>query len=148
MVLHATPLTESYSRIIVRSDDTDVEVLLIYYASKYMFGSSLVYMHAGHGMRERYVPINTICEKIGKDMSNCLPACHALTGCGTTSSLYRIGKTTAFTKLKTHLSELKDLAHFGLSASLEESLPVAREFALLLYGKKKKEIGLMCTNLD
>ena len=58
-----------------------------------MFGSSLVYMHAGHGMREIYVPINTICERIGKDMSNCLPACRALTGCGTTSSLYRIGKT-------------------------------------------------------
>ena len=52
MVLHAIHLAESYSRIIVRSDDTDVEVLLIYYASKYMFGSSLVYMHAGHGMRE------------------------------------------------------------------------------------------------
>ena len=66
MVLHAIHLAESYSRIIVRSDDTDVEVLLIYYASKYMFGSSLVYMHAGHGMRERYVSINTICEKIGK----------------------------------------------------------------------------------
>ncbi|KAF3832103.1 hypothetical protein F7725_025768 [Dissostichus mawsoni] len=37
MVLHAIHLAESYSRIIVRSDDTDVEVLLIYYASKYMF---------------------------------------------------------------------------------------------------------------
>ncbi|KAL7380780.1 hypothetical protein ABVT39_023998 [Epinephelus coioides] len=148
MVLHAIHLAESYSCVIVRCDDTDVEVLLIYYASKGMFGSSIVYMHAGHGMRERYVPINTISEKLGKDMSSCLPACHALTGCDTTSSLYRIGKTTAFTKLKTHLSELKDLAHFGLSACLEDSLPVAREYALLLYGKKKKENGRICTNLD
>ncbi|KAF3857831.1 hypothetical protein F7725_011032, partial [Dissostichus mawsoni] len=45
MVLHAIHLAESYSRIIVRSDDTGVEVLLIYYASKYMFGSSLVRCH-------------------------------------------------------------------------------------------------------
>lgn len=60
MVLHAIHLSESYSRITVRCDDTDVEVLLIYYASKGMFGSSIAYMHAGHGMRERYFPINTI----------------------------------------------------------------------------------------
>ncbi len=81
-------------------------------------------------------------------MSNCLPACHALTGCDTTSSFYRTGKTTALTKLKTHLSELKELAHFGISTSLEESLSVTREFALLPYGKKKKENGRMCTDLD
>ena len=148
MVLHAIDLAQSYPRIIVRCDDTDVEVLLIYYASKGMFGSSTVFMHSGHGMKERYVPINTISEKIGKDLSSCLPACHALTGCNTTSSLYRIGKSTAFNKLKSHLSELKDLAHVGVSASLEKSLPVAREYALRLYGKKKKENGRMCTNLD
>ena len=37
---------------------------------------------------------------------------------------------------------------FGLSKSLEEALPVARKYALLLYGKKKKEGGHPCTNLD
>ena len=36
---------------------------------------------------------------------------------------------------------------FGLSKSLEEALPVARKYALLLYGKKKKEDGHPCTNL-
>ena len=138
MVLHAIHLAESYSRIIVRSDDTGVEVLLILCKQIHVWFISSV--HACRPWNEREICPHqhvTICEKIGKDMSNCLPACRALTGCGTTSSLYRIGKTTAFTKLKTHLSELKDLAHFGLSASLEESLPVSREFALLLYGKKE-----------
>ena len=104
-------------------------------------------MHAGHGMRERYVPINIISQKLGKDMSSCLPACHALTGRATTSSLYRIGKNTAFTKLKTHLSELKDQAHFGLSPCLEASLPAAREYALLLYGKKKKRKWTYLNNM-
>ncbi len=148
IVLHAIHLAESYSRIIVRSDDTDVQVLLIYYASKGMFGSSLVYMHAGHGTRERFIPINKVAKNLGKDMSSCLPACHSLTGCDTTSSLYRIGKTTAFNKLKNNIKELKDLAHFGLSSSLEDSLAIARKFALLLYGNRKKDNGQMCTNLD
>ena len=35
MVLHAIHLAQSYPRVIVRCDDTDVEVLLIYYASKF-----------------------------------------------------------------------------------------------------------------
>ncbi len=112
----------------MRSDNTDVEVLLICNASKGMFHSSLVYMHAGQGIREIYVPINTTSEKPGKDMSNCLQTCHGLTGCDTTSSLYRTGQTTAFTKLKTHPSQLKDLTLFGLCGGLEESLPAAREF--------------------
>ncbi len=81
-------------------------------------------------------------------LCECLPACHALTGCDTTSSLYRIGKATALTRLKTHLCELLEITKFGLSGSLEEVLPVARRYALLLYGQKKKVDGHPCTNLD
>lgn len=51
MVLHATQLAQSHSCLIVKSDDTDVLVLLIYYTSRGMFGSSEVYMHSGHGLK-------------------------------------------------------------------------------------------------
>ena len=37
---------------------------------------------------------------------------------------------------------------FGLSESLEEAIPMARKYALLLYGRKKKEDGRPCTTLD
>ena len=40
-VLHAIHLAESHSRVIVICDDTDVLVLLVYYSSKGMFGSSV-----------------------------------------------------------------------------------------------------------
>ena len=59
-----------------------------------------------------------------------------------------LGRPLPFTRLKTHMSELKDMGKFGLSESLEQALPVARKYALLLYGKKKKEGGHPCTNLD
>ncbi len=99
-------------------------------------------------LKERFVPICVIAQKLGAVLCECLPACHALTGCDTTSSLYRIGKATALTRLKTHLCELQEMTKFGLSGSLEEALPVARRYALLLYGQKKKVDGHPCTNLD
>ncbi len=148
LVLHAIHLAQSHSRLIVKCDDTDVLVLLLYYSSKGMFGSSAVFMHSGHGLKERFVPICVIAQKLGAVLCECLAACHALTGCDTTSSLYRIGKATALTRLKTHLCELQEMTKFGLSGSLEEALPVARRYALLPYGQKKKVDGHPCTNLD
>ena len=60
MLLHAVHLASTYERIIIRSDDTDVLVLLLYYASKEQLGSS-VYMHAGHISQfrdqRRYIPM-------------------------------------------------------------------------------------------
>ena len=96
LVFHAIHAAESHSRVIIRCDDTDVLVLLVYYSSKGMFGSSTVLLHSGHGPRERFVPVCAVAKKLGAEFCACLPACHALTGCDTTSSLYRIGKATAF----------------------------------------------------
>ena len=47
MVLHAINLSSTFEWIVVRSDDTDVLVLLLYYSSKGKLDSS-VYMHARH----------------------------------------------------------------------------------------------------
>ena len=55
-------------------------------------------MHAGHGDRQRYIPVPDISNKLGVALCGSLPACHALTGCDTTRSLFRIGKTTTFNK--------------------------------------------------
>ena len=102
MLLHAVHLASTYERIIIRSDDTDVLVLLLYYASKEQLGSS-VYMHAGHisqfRSQRRYIPICEIVSKVGKDICQNLPAAHALTGSDTTSAFFQIGKRTAYSKL-------------------------------------------------
>ncbi len=68
MVLHAIHFSERYDRVVIRSDDTDVMVLLLYYANSAMLKSS-VYMEAGHNTqstnRRRYVPISTIAATVG-----------------------------------------------------------------------------------
>lgn len=93
--LHAIHLAETYTRVIVKCNDTDVLVLLSYQASCSVFGSGLIQMCV---MRWQADP---------------------------TSSFFKIGKTTAFTKLQKHLEELKGRSHYGLRTHLEESSPVA-----------------------
>jgi len=100
-MLHATHLARAHSRVVVRCDDTDVLVLLIYYCAKGMLENCKVYMNAGHCGKstncQRYIPVNTITDKLGKDVALCLPASHAISGCDTTSSLYKIGKELLIT---------------------------------------------------
>ena len=76
LVLHSIHLAESHSRVVIRCDDTDVLVLLVYYSSKGMFGTSTVFMHSGHGPRQRFVPVCAIAKKLGAALCACLPACH------------------------------------------------------------------------
>ena len=48
ILLHTIDLATTHSMIIVRCDDTDVLVLLIYYCGKGVFANCKVYMNAGH----------------------------------------------------------------------------------------------------
>ena len=119
MLLHAVHLASTYERIIIRSNDTDVLVLLLYYASKEQLGSS-VYMHAGHMSqfrdRRRYIPICDIVSKVGKDICQNLPAAHSLTGSDTTAAFFQIGKRTAYSKLAELVKEKTSiLKTFGMS---------------------------------
>ena len=97
LLLHAIHASQNHSRVIIQCNDTDVIILLIYYCSRGQL-SEEVFMHAGHSgenvTTERYVPIHTIAEKLTEDVCSILPAIHALLGCGTNSSLHRIGKRT------------------------------------------------------
>lgn len=148
ILLHAINLSQSYSRIIIQCDDTDVLVLLIYYCSNGMLNSSKVYMNAGHCSKEtnrqRFMPINDITDTIGKDVSLCLPASHALSGCDSTSSLFKIGKRSAYSKLLQNIEDLLPLSQFGQSSDISSILPVSTKYALMLYGSKSKS----CHSLD
>lgn len=150
MVFHATSAIDTYQRVIIRCDDTDVLVLLMYYYSKEML-PEFTYMHAGHSEkyanRDRFIPIKTICSQLGDSICQSLPAVHALTGCDSTSSIHKIGKKTAFNKLQRTLDLWPTLASFG-TTNLDESLSDVQSYTLSLYGNKKKETGELCSSLD
>ena len=148
MLLHAIDLSSTHDRLVVRSDDTDVLVLLLYYCSKNML-SKFVYMLAGHNTptinRQRYIPIHTMTTEHGMEFCLSLPAAHALTGCDTTSSFYQTGKRTACTKLEQHVKKKNpSLTTFGIQNDLEADISSARSYVLSFYGKKAET----CSSLD
>ena len=148
ILLHAIDLATTHSRVVVRCDDNDVLVLLIYYCAKGMFANCKVYMNAGHCSkttnRQRFIPVNEITSKIGQDVSICLPAAHAISGCDTTSSLFKIGKRTAYNTLVVNIADMPSLAELGQSSDVTKGLPTATKYALLLYGVK----GRSCQSLN
>lgn len=76
MILHTTHLS-TFPRTIVRCDDKDVLILLLYYQSRGQLSKD-VYMHTGHSgkfiTRERFIPVSKIAEAIGIDQCCILPA--------------------------------------------------------------------------
>ena len=148
MILIAAKLASTHERLVIRSDDTDVLVLLIYYCCKEKLGQ-LVYMLAGHNTqatnRQRYIDIPSIVKAHGVKFCESLPAAHALTGCDRTSSLHQIGKHVAYSKLMDFSEkDSASLRKFGIQRDLEADISSARSYVLDLYGKKAKS----CSSLD
>ena len=146
MILHAVSLRSKVSRVVVRSDDTDVLVLLLYYKNKGLLSQD-VYMHAGHSGKyithERYIPVHTIAAEIGDKICQCLPSAHALTGCDSTNALLGIGKKTVYTTLKKQVENDTPVVNLG-NVHCPEWMESARTLVLRLYGSK----GGQCKTLD
>jgi hypothetical protein len=140
LVLHAIALSRDHQRIIIRCDDTDVLVLLLYYSSMGSLANE-VYMHAGHSgkfvTKERFIPVHQISTKLGS-VCKSLPAAHALSGCDTTSSLYKLGKKTAYSALTKNAEALQSLEAFD---DVPKFLDAARRFVLFMHGKKTKNLN-------
>ena len=138
ILLHTIDLVTTHSMIIVRIDDTDILVLLIYYWGKGVFANCKVYMNAGHCSKttngQRFIPVNKIKSNIGQDVSISLPASPAISGCDTTSSLFKIGKRTAYNTLVVNIADMLSLAELSQSSDVTNGLPTATKYALRLYG--------------
>ena len=78
-----------------------------------------------------------------EDVSICLPASHAISGCDT-SSLFKIDKRTAYNTLVVNIADMPSLAELGQSSDVTNGLPTATKYALLLYGVK----GRSCQSLN
>ena len=134
------------SRIIIRADDTDVLVLLLFYSAKGCLAPE-VYMHAAHTgkiiTRKLFIPVHTIAAKLGERFCLCLPALHSLTGCDTTSAIYKLGKRTAYKTLQENEEKSKALSTLS-EMSIREAVEISRTLLLLMY--RKKDRG--CKTLD
>ena len=74
-----------------------------------------LYVEVGTKAKKRILSIKKIAESIGSNMSNALPALHAMTGCDSTSAFYGIGKKKAYKIVKDSPRFLEVLAQLGNS---------------------------------
>ena len=146
IILHAFNADKLYrendvnGRIIVKSPDTDVLVLLIHYFPQMTHISELWFqtgMITSIKDCRRYIPVHELCGSLNSVLCKILPAAHAITGCDTTSSLFGIGKKSMLKALKETPVHFNDLSQISL-LDIEDSEAVSRKLVTRLYDPKGK----------
>jgi hypothetical protein len=101
-------------RIMVRSSDSDVLIILVGLAAK-LSGTSLIVMDFGSANNRRLINVTDISRELEKKqtgLSEALISFHGLTRCDFNSAFYRKGKSTPFSYLekdKNHIVALRSL---------------------------------------
>ena len=73
----------------VATVDTDVAVLAIYYESRIQCN---LFVEIGLKGKKRNISVSKMAVNVGQDMTDALPALHAISGCDSTSAFYGVGK--------------------------------------------------------
>ena len=126
--------------VIVVGTDVDLLVLMIQMGRSH---HNLYFFKPGHGkVTNKTYNITEIVLKLG-DMCRYILFLHAITGCDTTSAIYRQGKKKAFRVLKNSVHLQKCAATFNESTASKDMLVSAGEqFMLSLYSSAKSTTSL------
>ena len=129
MMFHVQDMLSCQSRptsMTLLSGDTDVFVCLLYHFLVSWRDLGLQeWLIRNSGMRRVILPLHDICSALGNDLTKCLPAVHALTGCDTTSKIAT--KSAALnTVQKSENSSL--VLDFNSPQLIENSIQIAETF--------------------
>ena len=109
ILLHTIGLATTHSRLIVRCDDTNRLVFLIYYRGKCTFAKCKVYMNADvHSCQQDSIEHLARCLALPANQPHMLHQRYS--GCDTTSSLFKIGKRIAYNMLVVNIDSIGVLA--------------------------------------
>ena len=90
-------------------------------------------LKTGNKTYTRFIPVHSISQSIGHEISSCLIPFHALTGCDSTS-LKGIGKKKAFKVPKRKLKDISKLKELGDKLELpNELIKTCESFICQLY---------------
>ena len=125
--LHAIRYFSS-ENICISTDDSDVAILAIYYKN-YIPCNLLVEIETK--AKKRILCIARISKTIGKELSDALPALHAVSGCDSTSAFFGIGKQKFYKIVKNSDRFEAVLAQMGSTFDFDLDLfPVFQEMML------------------
>jgi hypothetical protein len=135
-LLYETKSSNGDKTIIVRSPDTDVLVLLVYYA---VFTNCCILFDTGVGNKRRLLSVRKILSGIGNETAKVLPGFHAFTGCDCTSAFVRKGKKLPYKIMSQNplfvsmFQNLESNAGY-LPVDLNQQL---EQFVCAMYGKQQ-----------
>ena len=119
MFLHALHASNAaHQQILIKSSDTDVEVLACYFRE---YISADIFLLSGKRSRARVITVTQVCEQLGVEVCRALPGLHALTGCDTVSSFTGKGKKAALDIVKADEDSRASILRIG------EHVPPIRE---------------------
>ena len=146
MLLHANSINQSFERagvsgsVIIKSCDTDVLVLAIYYFPQFEHISKM-WIETGTVTKStdlhRFIPVHDIVNAISPSFTRILPAVHALTGCDSTSAFFHIGKKSVYRCIQKSPNTYTDLASMGTDCG-SKAVGAARQLIADLYDPKGK----------
>ena len=137
MLLHAKHASHACTRIVIQSPDTDV--LVISAATFDSLGCEELWFRTGTKDRLRLIPVHEVFRSLGEKVCSALPACHALTGCDSISSLAGIGKMKAWDVLCRNHVHQDTLSLLGQEHELDENTAAKSEAYICdLYPSSKR----------
>ncbi|XP_071135420.1 uncharacterized protein [Mytilus edulis] len=94
MVHIADAIKEGHTRVMIRTVDTDVVVIVV--SCFHAINAAEIWVAFGTGKHFRYISIHELANTLGLEKAYALPVFHAFTGCDTVSSFAGKGKKTAW----------------------------------------------------
>ena len=138
MVLHAKQISNTglYKNVVIRSNDTDVFIILLTHASSI---SSQLWLDAGLSKNNtcRNIDITKLAVKLGNKFCSALCGFHAFTGCDFTSAFMRKGKAARpLTVLEKNPMFVEAFAQLGEQLTVSENLVnQLQKFVCAMYNK-------------
>lgn len=135
LVLHAADALQTHDLVVIRSIDTDVLVIAVHHFPTIVNNETKdLIMHVGMGANQRYISISELLSRMPSNVqSNILPL-HALTGCDSTSSFFRVSKKRAVETLELNEFDLTPLGPTDWGTLTPKTYEECERFVAKLYG--------------
>ncbi|XP_057305868.1 uncharacterized protein LOC130647831 [Hydractinia symbiolongicarpus] len=137
-ILYHLSSIQTPANVVIRTIDTDVLIIALGCLSK-LPNSLNIWMETGVYTKNtlRYISINQIYQKLGKNICMALPAYHAFTGCDYTASFSRKGKIRPFKLLEKNESVQDVFKQLGTNLDVtDDAFATLEKFVCSMYGKR------------
>lgn len=132
--------------VMIRTVDTDIIVILIgqFFRLCSIYQDIDLWVGFGTGKNYRHYHINSICHRLGEELSYSLPGFHAYSGCDTTSSFFGKGKKSAWEALKSYPEARKAFLYihnhpFAPVDSASQLFAHLERLTIILYDKTSQQ---------